>query len=363
MHPTNEKLLKMVKDGKTSNEICEALAISNKQLYQRITWLRNIGVELKRSYYENGNISYYFKKPLYDSKDMYERVYTNPSLNGSQIVKTIVVSDLHLGNIDNSRNYMDNVYNFCVKNGIHIILNSGDLFEGILSSSRKLIRENSAIEQITNGLKEYPFDKSIINFITLGNHDYSFSSEYGTDLKTIINDRRHDLVALGYGIGQVFINDLNIQLFHPLGIPKELKYDFKDGIVIRGHGHKFKLSSPSRCLYFHAPSLSDITPNMEDSYLKPSFLQMDIKFSNYKPEETIIAQYTIIDNKIYKTGQFNISLRNIDCYEKNYDKSFYKYTEEENPTIIKNQKPFTRQDQTVIVQNLNPITRQEQPIT
>ena len=44
------KLIKLIKEGKTCNDICGILGISNKQLFNNLTNLRNKGFFLKRKY-------------------------------------------------------------------------------------------------------------------------------------------------------------------------------------------------------------------------------------------------------------------------------------------------------------------------
>ena len=65
---------------------------------------------------------------------------------------------------------MDRIYNYCISNNIHIIFFGGDLVDGTFGKNTRI---DNIDEQLAYIMKKYPFDKSIINFGVLGDHDYS----------------------------------------------------------------------------------------------------------------------------------------------------------------------------------------------
>ena len=104
----------------------------------------------------------------------------------------LVISDIHLGGGFERLDLLDKIYDYCVKNGIHIIINCGDLIDGTFSLTEKKI--SSTLEQVDYLLKKYPFDKSILNFALLGDHDYSVLHETGQDLMITLSSYRQDIV-------------------------------------------------------------------------------------------------------------------------------------------------------------------------
>lgn len=67
MSEQTKKLMELINEGKTCNEICAILKISNKQLYNNLTNLRNKGLIYRRKYYQNGVIVY---KPIHTIPDL-----------------------------------------------------------------------------------------------------------------------------------------------------------------------------------------------------------------------------------------------------------------------------------------------------
>lgn len=123
MTEKQELLLKLIKEGRTCNDISKALNISNKQLYNRLLTLKNKGIILEKKYYSNGQITY--KKPS-SSAVIYNSFSDNSknilSLHEETAMKMLVISDLHFGNKLERLDLVDNAFNYCVKNGINIIL-------------------------------------------------------------------------------------------------------------------------------------------------------------------------------------------------------------------------------------------------
>lgn len=52
-----KKLIDLVAENKTINEISIEMGVPLKTLYQYFTFLKNEGMEFKRFYYSNGDIS------------------------------------------------------------------------------------------------------------------------------------------------------------------------------------------------------------------------------------------------------------------------------------------------------------------
>ncbi len=154
------------KEGRTCNDISKALNISNKQLYNRLLTLKNKGIILEKKYYSNGQITY--KKPS-SSAIIYNSFSDNSknilSLHEETEMKMLVISDLHFGNKLERLDLVDNAFNYCVKNGINIILCAGDMIDSL--SNRCKSEYNTIEKQLQHFVKDYPHDKNILTFLQL----------------------------------------------------------------------------------------------------------------------------------------------------------------------------------------------------
>lgn len=193
MTEKQELLLKLIKEGRTCNDISKALNISNKQLYNRLLTLKNKGIILERKYYSNGQITY--KKPS-SSAVIYNSFSDNSknilSLHEETAMKMLAISDLHFGNKLERLDLVDNAFNYCVKNGINIILCAGDMID---SSSNRCKSEYNTIEkQLQHFVKDYPHDKNILTFAVGGNHDFYAFYKESKSIIDYTNSYRHDII-------------------------------------------------------------------------------------------------------------------------------------------------------------------------
>ncbi len=77
-------------------------------------------------------------------------------------MKMLVISDLHFGNKLERLYLVDSAFNYCVKNGINIILCAGDMID--LLSNRCKVEYNTIEKQLEHFVKDYPHDKEYFNF-------------------------------------------------------------------------------------------------------------------------------------------------------------------------------------------------------
>lgn len=96
MTENQELLLRLIKEGRTCNDISKELNISNKQLYNRLLTLKNKGIIIEKKYYSNGQITY---KSIHSSSIIHNRFgeVSNSilSLHEETDMKMLVISDLH----------------------------------------------------------------------------------------------------------------------------------------------------------------------------------------------------------------------------------------------------------------------------
>ena len=124
MTDINQNILNYIKQNKSVNEISTLTNLSQKQIFQRITSLENKGYLISRKYTSDGNIIYTFDKDNSDKEDSF-KLY-----NGDKILKIIAISDLHIGNARSDESAFNCIYNYAIKNNIHLIINCGDLLDG-----------------------------------------------------------------------------------------------------------------------------------------------------------------------------------------------------------------------------------------
>ena len=196
-----EIILNLINEGKSVEEIGSILNISRNTLYHYLIKLKNKGYSFLSKYYINGNIDYQLIKTL-----NYDNEYNLITDKESNEIKLMVISDLHLGSLYEDRRLIESIYNYCINNDIHVILNIGDFVEGDVNSSNIKVLPN---KQIEHALKYHPYSEEIFNFLILGNHDYSLLSKYGINILDVIKNKRWDIIPIGFGEGKINIKIRN----------------------------------------------------------------------------------------------------------------------------------------------------------
>ena len=294
---TNDTILNLKKENATVNDIREITRLSHKQLFYRINMLKIKGYDFKKKYYYSGDIVYNLLKGFGKELENEKTIYTSSK---DTEFKALLISDIHLGSIDERPELLFEVYNYAVKEGINIIINAGDLVDGTFGRIN-IVEVDKQIEHL---LKCYPFDKNILNFICLGNHDYSCLEKKGLDIDKILDNKRHDLVSLGYGQGCINIKNDRILICHPKTETKENKFTFEKGLVLSGHHHHSKNIANGNLVNLHLPTLS----NMNNDIPYPSILKMTVDFTNGIFNIGLFEQLIFIDNKLYKVSESQYDL-------------------------------------------------------
>ena len=295
------KLIELINEGKTCNEICHILNISNKQLYNNLTILQNKGFYYKRKYYSNGAIVY---EPIKSIKKINEFYTSNESsiiTDSNELeLKVLLISDLHYGNEFERNDLVDRAFNYCIKNDIHIIFLCGDMIDGTFSRVEQCI--SNAYEQIEHFVKDYPFDKNILTFGVCGDHDQSVCMNNGQDIIEILKNYRHDIIISDYNNVLVNIKNDKIQLHHHNKHGKLIKS--KSSIVLYGHCHKYSCEQEkSKILHIYVPSLSDLNFNQP----MPTAIQMTLQFDKGYIYDTYLNQiYFGNEDYILNEIKFNL---------------------------------------------------------
>ena len=338
MSEQTTKLIELINEGKTCNEICHILNISNKQLFNNLTILQNKGFHYKRKYYSNGAIVY---KPIKSNAglgEFYSKKDISIITSHNEVeINTLEISDLHCGNELERLDLLDRVYNYCIKNNIHIIFLCGDIIDGTYTKGNQNIKDT--YYQIEHVIKKFPFDKNILVISIAGDHDSSSLYNNCQDIITMLKNYRHDIILGNYSNMFVHLKNDTIHLFHKINGSIFMEEDV--AIVYHGHYHKYSVNQKSDgTLHITVPSLSNINQPM------PTAIQSTLKFNKGYINEVYLNQiYFGDDDYILNEIKFNISKRNnipsssILNEEKEREEIFDDYTKEstvdDSKTLVK----------------------------
>lgn len=236
MTKINQMIMNMIRKQKTIEEISLALKLSYKQIYNRVSSLANQGFIINKVYNTNGVLYY-----TLDDDTCSFKANSFELFNKQSEVKFLVISDLHIGNITSDEEAINTVYNYCVKNGIHIIINCGDILDGTFTKTKQNIPPEDQAEYL---VKNYPFDKSICNLYTSGDHDESLFNKMRISLSTILEKRRHDISPLSQSDSStndsiINLNNNKIMVSHKASIYEEKNIN-NIKLHLVGHNHTSK---------------------------------------------------------------------------------------------------------------------------
>ena len=297
-------ILNLLKNGKTNKEICEQLNITPQELSAEILKLKNLGTSFLREYYSNGSIKYQKVSNMPSLKEFFQSSYQQEKTiitdNNENSLRVLVISDLHMGNTLERMDSLNQVFDYCVKNNIHIILCGGDIIDGAFTQGSQRISD--LYEQIEYFIENYPHDPSILTFSVAGDHDMSALDRSGINIIDACNNYRHDFVIGGFNNALVNIKNDKIHLFHRIDSGK-FQYNGAP-LVLHGHSHKYATSYFNGTLNVTIPTLSDLTD------LVPSALELNISFNKgYMANLVIKHIFFGKSSKILSEATFDLSKR------------------------------------------------------
>ena len=166
------KLMELAKGRETVDSVCSQLHMSKDDLLEKLKELKG-AIELRDKFYYNGEKTV----SLALSRDQRIGIVTNP---GNMRFRAIAISDLHIGSSLDCIPLLSSVYDLAIKNGIHNIINGGDLLDGYFGPGFN--REGGDYQRLTPteqinfvlDKNKMPYDRTIRMFTTFGDHDESF---------------------------------------------------------------------------------------------------------------------------------------------------------------------------------------------
>lgn len=302
MTDTNIKIIDLIKENKTLREMCKILSISEKQLYVRLKQIINYGYQIDTKYYYGGDIKYEFlsQKNLEENK---VKIHMSTS---NKTFRSIVISDMHIGNIKSDINLLCKVYEYASKNDIKTILNCGDNIEGDYTHDSLNLKD--IYSQIDTLVKKHPYDKNIMNYIILGNHDHHSLTSDGLDIAERIKKARYDIVPIGHGVGAVVLKQDNIVMLHKLHDRFAPSVGNDSNLILTGHGHMMKTKAYEK-LNICVPSLSYVSPDKTKEVI-PGFIDLKIDFEKGKME-FIEAKHMVFTPNICQASESRCRVKKI----------------------------------------------------
>lgn len=291
-------LIDLINKNVSNIDICKQLNITFSELTSKLLELKNLGISYQRKYYSNGMIQYVpisriscLKNNAKQSQE--ETIITDKFENEIRIVAS---SDFHYGNSGCRQDLIEKAFNYCVQNGIHIIMCGGGLLDGVYSKGTQIISD--PYEQVKYFLENYPHDDSILTFSVGGDHDLSILNSACLDLSLITSNYRPDVIIPGYNNSFINLKNDKIHLYHH--IDNGMKYTSDAAVILHGHSHNYNIQTSynGKTLDICIPSLSNILQPV------PTILDMTIKFKNGYISEVGVKQINL-ENKPIVLGEFN----------------------------------------------------------
>lgn len=326
-----KQLLELIDCRKNNKEICEILNINEQQLYYLLLDLKNTGMMISRKYYSDGSIQY---KPIHTFPELkkaslFEQDRTIITDSKENNLKFLIISDLHFGNELERLDLINRAYNYCIKNGINVILSGGDLIDGTHTQGEQKISD--LYKQIEYFIKNYPYDKNILTFSVAGDHDISAFISDSLSIIEMCNNFRHDIVIGGYNNTGINIKNDQILLYHRIE-GGNMRYTTAP-LILHGHFHKYTTRMKDNSLNVSIPSLSDINQPM------PSALELNLDFNKgyinnatikhiYFGNQDIVLSESTFDLLTNRTVNYE-PIRNIEPYKE------YGSVEDEEKQLVK----------------------------
>lgn len=284
-------LLELIKSNTSIEDIKQDLNISNKELLYGLKLLKARGIIIDKKIMLSSP-NYLEIKPPFLNVPQGAKIYTKQD---EKYARVFVISDLHMFSNKDSIESIDKVYDYCIKNGINIILICGDLIDSI-EHDDKINVEKQGDEFI----KTYPYDKNITNISLMGNHEFLYYLKTGIDFNEKLNSERIDFKSLGYRNGYVYLKNDYINLFHRVdNCFSTITSEISPRISFHGHSHICSYNNNA----IYVPSLS-----YNDTYHKKNFLfrpmGLDVVF-DFKQDGTIAK--AIIDQLLIDDNMFIIN--------------------------------------------------------
>ncbi len=294
------RVMDLIRQKKTNREICNVLKIDFMTLKDILLGLRTKGILYKRKFKLDGSTLYIPNQDLYGSSSKGVDILTS-----SNVIRTILLSDLHLGTQEERLDLLNLVYEYASKERIHIIINGGDLINGLTPERHNVVE--TMMEQCEYFIEKHPFDKNILNVCVLGNHDIKSLTTEGINFGVLLENCRPDFAIAGVGKGQINLKDDSIYLYHPLSCNEKVKG--LERVALIGHSHHYKVKVNNGDIAIYIPALSNYVPL--NSGVMPSFLVMEVLLYGGYLKKIKLQNLTFVDKKVNYLGAQELEVKKV----------------------------------------------------
>lgn len=300
------RIIDMISKNVPTWEIMARLNLTNEEF---LSLLAEIKDKLGYTIVKNSNddlANYSFKYTIYEDCDREINEY-DICVDKSEF-KTLVIADTHLGDIGDRIDLLDEVYDYAVKNSIKYVFHVGDLINGIIYGLDLNDKHDSNTEQIDYALRNYPYERSITTVVLLGNHDIRPLHAETINLKKIINNRRNDMICLGYKFAKVYLNNDMIALYHPFekDTVESHNYNIENAcngelpkIAFIGHSHSSNVYDEFKFLNVFVPCLFETRSRKIKGAWEATFHFTNSKIENIELKELNFVDDKLVTNNIY----------------------------------------------------------------
>lgn len=285
-----KQVLSLYQEGLSLSEIQERLGCTVTEFNQILKAIKDAGYNTTKSYNSDGKITIKPNRTLDFKQNNTIRINVK-----DRVLRTIFISDPHFGSEFDRPDLLKKVVNYAKTHNIHIIFNGGDMIENVYPDSNRKLSNPTVESQVKKVLRVHPYNSDIIYFNLYGNHDYKSILENGFDIARYIEERRFDMVSLGYGKCIINLKDDTIVLVHDLKKSNKNNLPNNTSLIFRGHSHKSK-NRENKIIYI--PSLSDSDTSCYEFKPLVGFLDVEFIFFDKKIAKVNIKQLAFVNGEI-----------------------------------------------------------------
>lgn len=300
MSSLEKRIVDLIKQGKSNIEICQKLNLSKDTFRDILLNLKNKGLEYDKRYLINGGTLYTPNKEQ-NGKNVSSGVTL--LLKNKDELNALLISDLHLGTKEERLDLLNLLYDYAMENGIHLIINGGDLINGLTSERKNICRTH--LEQCEYFIENHPFDINILNICVLGNHDVKGLRKDGVNFARILENYRTDFAIAGIENGHILVKNDFINMYHPLSC--DCNNTPMKKVVLVGHSHQYKVKIINDNVLIYIPALSNYVPASKG--IIPSFLKVKMGFNTGYISYIDLENLTFFDGKVTSLGKQEIEIK------------------------------------------------------
>ena len=286
-----KKILELYEQGLSLGEIYKELDITPGEFNRLLKLIKDSGYNTSNTYTSDGKIIAKINKTLNFKTSNAIRINVK-----DKILRAIFISDPHIGSEFERPDLLKKVVNdYAINHDIHIIFNGGDVIENVYQDTHVKLHNPTDLSQAKKVIRVHPFHPDLTYFTLYGNHDYKSLIEKGFDIARYIEERRFDIVSLGYGSCIIHMKDDAIALVHDLSKSNKSTVPENVSLIFRGHSHKSR-NRENKIIYI--PSLSDSDTSCYEFKPLVGFLDVEFSFFEKKIAKINIKQLAFVNGEI-----------------------------------------------------------------